>query len=96
MRSRVLLAVDWPGLMVATITNFAGRPSRRVVVPDDKYRAGLVAHGLPAPTAEMLLGIFLASRQGAFARVDPTLERLIGRPAMPLRDVLPSLIRSAN
>jgi hypothetical protein len=44
----------------------------------------------------MLLGIFLASRQGAFARVDPTINRLIGRPATPLREVLPSLIRSAS
>lgn len=36
----------------------------------------------------MFLGLFLASRQGEFAAVDPTLERLLGRPPVSMRDVL--------
>ncbi|HEY0806840.1 MAG TPA: NAD(P)H-binding protein [Pseudonocardiaceae bacterium] len=66
----------------------AGRTIRRIVVSDEEYRAGLVAHGLPESAADMLLGLFLASRQGEFAEVDPTLARLIGRPPVPFRDVL--------
>ena len=34
------------------------------------------------------MGLFLASRRGEFARADPTLERLLGRPTVSVRDVL--------
>ena len=69
-----------------------GRPIRRVVVPDDEYRESLVANGIPEPQADMLLGLFAASRQGDFAPADPTLARLIGREPTPLRDVLEAAI----
>jgi hypothetical protein len=46
--------------------------------------------------ADMFLGLFLASRRGDFAGVDPTLARLIGRPPMPLRDVLKAAILPAE
>jgi hypothetical protein len=36
----------------------------------------------------MLLGLFLASRRGEFAAVDPALESLLGRPPVSMRDVL--------
>ena len=34
------------------------------------------------------LGIYGAANDGHFALVDPTLERLIGRPPTPIEDVL--------
>lgn len=74
--------------VAALASEVAGRPIRRVVVPDAAYRDGLVAHGVPESAADMLLGLFAASRQGAFAPADPTLARLIGRPPIPLRAVL--------
>ena len=80
-------AIDMTGV-AAIASELTGRPIRRVVVPDAEYRAGLVAHGIPASAADMLLGLFLASRQGEFSHVDPTLARLIGRPPTPLREVL--------
>jgi hypothetical protein len=40
----------------------------------------------------MLVGLFLASRNGEFARVEPTLRRLIGRPPMTLRDIMKAAI----
>lgn len=61
---------------------------RRIVVPDADYRAGLVGHGVPEAAADMLVGLFLASRQGEFAHVDPTLARVIGRPPTTVREVL--------
>jgi len=79
-------AIDMAGI-AAIASELTGRPIRRVVVPDAEYQAGLVAHGVPV-AADMLLGLFLAARQGAFARVDPALARLIGQPPTPLRDVL--------
>jgi NAD(P)H dehydrogenase (quinone) len=74
--------------IAAIASELTGRPITRVTVPDEEWRAGLVSHGVPEPQADMFLGLFLASRQGEFAAVDPTLERLLGRPPMSVRDVL--------
>lgn len=79
--------VDLEGV-AALASELTGRPIRRVIVPDAEYRAGLLARGVPEGAAGMLMGLFLASRRGEFARTDPTLERLLGRPAVSVRDVL--------
>lgn len=73
-----------------------GRPVKRVVVTDEEYRASLVGHGVPEAQADMLLGMFAASRQGEFARVDPALADLIGRPPTPVGDVLKAAITAAG
>ncbi len=88
-------AIDLDGI-AALASELAHRPIRRIVVPDAEYRAGLVAQGFPEESADMLLGMFRASRQGEFARIDPTLARLIKRPPTPLRDVLKAAISSAE
>ena len=80
-------AVDLNGV-AALASELTGRPIRRIVVPDAEYRAGLLARGVPETAADMLMGLFLASRQGEFAQTDSTLERLLGRPTISLRDVL--------
>lgn len=74
--------------VAAIAAGLAGRPVRHAVVPEADYRAGLLAHGLPEPVADMLVGLFAASRQGAFAPADPTLQRLLGRPATSMSEVL--------
>lgn len=76
-------AIDMTGV-AAIASELTGRPVRRVVVPDDDYRAGLLAHGVPEAAA----GMFKACRQGEFAAVDPALARLIGRPPASLRELL--------
>lgn len=70
------------------LTEITGRTIRRVVAEDDEWVQGLVGHGVPQGQAEMLLGMFRASRRGEFAVVDPTLEHLLGRPAQSMRTVL--------
>jgi NAD(P)H dehydrogenase (quinone) len=76
---------------IAAITSeLIGRKITRVRVADKEYRAGLISHGVSESRADMLLGLFAASREGEFAAVDPTLERLLGRPPMSMRDVLRS------
>ncbi|WP_199511149.1 NmrA family NAD(P)-binding protein [Nucisporomicrobium flavum] len=72
----------------AILSELTGRPVRRVVVDDDEWVAGLVAHGVPQDQATMLLGMFHASRRGEFAVTSPELETLLGRPATSLRAVL--------
>ncbi len=85
-------AVDMTGV-AAIASELAGRPIRRIVVSDNDYRAGLLAHGVPEDAADLLVGLFAASRQGEFSHVGPALADLIGRPPVPLRDVLRAAIR---
>lgn len=87
-------AVDMAGVAVIA-SDLTGRPVRRIVVSDDDYRAGLLAHGAPGHVADLLVGLSAASRRGEFARVGPALPDLLGRPPVPLRDVLRDAIRQA-
>jgi NAD(P)H dehydrogenase (quinone) len=80
-------AIDSMGI-AAIASEVTGRSIRRVVVSDEDYRSSLVAHGLPGHVADLLLGMFAASRQGEFSEVDPTLAGLIERPTLPLRDLV--------
>jgi len=70
------------------LSELTGRPMSRVVADDDEFVADMVSHGAPQGQADMLLGMFRASRRGEFATTNPTLENLIGRPATSLRSVL--------
>jgi len=88
-------AFDMTGV-AALASEIAGRPIRRVVVSDAAYRDGLISHGVPESAADMLVGLFAASRQGAFAPADPTLARLLGRSPIPLRDVLQTALVPAR
>ncbi|MGW2787931.1 NmrA family NAD(P)-binding protein, partial [Streptomyces populi] len=56
-----------------------GRTFTRTVVPDDAFHEQALAHGAPAPIADLMLSIFAAARNGEFTTVDPTLAELIGR-----------------
>jgi uncharacterized protein YbjT (DUF2867 family) len=73
-------------LDLADLATLRGLP--RVTVPDDAFRAGLVAHGAPPARIDITMGLFLASRAGEFAAVDPTLAQLIGRAPITMQTVL--------
>ncbi|WP_328834394.1 SDR family oxidoreductase [Streptomyces sp. NBC_00252] len=74
--------------VAALASSVSGRTVKRVTVSDEEYRAGLVSHGVPEGQAELLVGLFRASRQGEFAEVGPLLGELIGRAPTSLREVL--------
>lgn len=74
--------------IAAVLSDLTGRTIRRVVLDDDEWKAAQVASGVPAPAADFMLGMFLASRRGEFDVVDPTLPKLLGRPVTPLRSFL--------
>ncbi|SHL27773.1 SDR family oxidoreductase [Actinacidiphila paucisporea] len=65
-----------------------GRSFTRTVVADDDFREQALAHGAPAPIADLMLSIFAAARNGEFTVVDPTLTELIGREPAPFRTQL--------
>ncbi|MDY7106136.1 MAG: NAD(P)H-binding protein [Actinomycetota bacterium] len=74
--------------LAAIASEVTGRAIARVIVSDDEHRANLVAGGLPDRVADLLCGSFVASRRGAFAATDPTLEALVGRPPATMRQFL--------
>ena len=65
-----------------------GRPFTRTTASDAEFRDRLVGHGVPAETADLILGIFAASRAGEFDAVDPTLAELLGREPIAFETVL--------
>lgn len=69
-----------------------GRPLERVVVDDEAWKAAAIAGGMPGAAADFTLGMFKAARRGEFAVTDPTMARLLGRPATPVRAVLQALV----
>ncbi|NEC69255.1 SDR family oxidoreductase [Streptomyces sp. SID9727] len=71
--------------MAARVT---GRPFTRTVIPGGAFREQALAHGAPAPIADLMLSIFAAAREGEFAAVDPTLARLIGRKPAAFQELL--------
>lgn len=69
-----------------------GRPVRREVLKDEALEAKMLARNVPAAIAAIAIGYYLASRDGEFAKLDPTLERLIGRRPTPMRDVMAAML----
>ncbi|MEV0074372.1 MULTISPECIES: SDR family oxidoreductase [unclassified Amycolatopsis] len=65
-----------------------GRAFTRTVVPDDAFREQALAHGAPAPIADLMLSIFAAARNDEFAAVNATLAELIGRQPATFRTLL--------
>ena len=80
-------AVDLAGL-AEIASELTGRPIRREVISEADYIAARVAEGLPEERAAMMSGLFAASREGQFTRVDPTLGRLLGRAPVSPREIL--------
>ncbi|MEU3509092.1 NAD(P)H-binding protein [Streptomyces longwoodensis] len=78
------------------LTRIGGRTVRRVVVEDEEWTAGLVGHGMPAEQADLLLGMFHASRRGEFATTGTALEELLGRPATVLPAFLEGVVPAAR
>ena len=69
-------------------SGLTGRDIKRVVVDDEQWVAGQVEHGSPESIARMLLGFFVAARQGDFAATDPALAGLLGRDPRTVADLL--------
>ncbi len=65
-----------------------GTPIKRSVLSDEAYTATLAEGGMPAVYTGLLLSLFVAARAGEFSVVDPTLERLLGRKPLTMRQVL--------
>lgn len=76
--------------VAAMASEVSGRTIKRVTVPDEEWRAASIARGAPAQMTDMLLGFYRAARRGDFAKVDPTLEAVLGRRPQTMRHALMS------
>jgi NAD(P)H dehydrogenase (quinone) len=80
--------------LAARASEVVGRPIRRIVVSDEEQRTNMLKRGLPAGREEMViamsLGLAVASRNGEFRAVDPTLGVILGRAPITMRDFLAS------
>lgn len=75
------------------VTALTGRTIKRTTVDDEEWKAAATASGMPPAAAEFTLGMFRAARAGEFAVTDPTLEAILGRPAIPARAVIEEMLR---
>jgi len=82
--------LDFAGV-AGILGDLSGRTVRREI-GDEEWRAAVVAQGMPPQAADFSLGMFRAARRGEFAAADPTLERVIGRPATSARSVLGTMV----
>lgn len=60
-------------------SGLTGRTIERIVVDDEQWVADQVANGVPQGTAQLMLGWYVAARDGYFAEADPLLSELLGR-----------------
>lgn len=74
--------------IAAAASEVTGRPIERVTVSDEDHRAAMAKRGLPSQVIDIAVGLFVASRNGEFAAVDPTLGRLLGREPATMRAAL--------
>ncbi|WVQ64219.1 uncharacterized protein L199_002381 [Kwoniella botswanensis] len=71
-------AVEFQGIAEA-LAQVTGKEINRVVIPDEQFLENTVNYGVPVFVANAILGIYKASRQRGFNKVDPLLEELLGR-----------------
>ncbi len=70
------------------------KPIRREMITDDDLRSNMAAQGVPERVTAQILGLSIASRNGEFIPVDPTLERLLGRRPAQIRELIAQKIGS--
>ena len=80
----------------ALITEITGRPLAFLVITEEQLRAGLTQAGLPVEVVNIVISIQTSFAAGAFDILTGDVERLGGRPAKPLRDVLAGTLNSPS
>jgi NAD(P)H dehydrogenase (quinone) len=71
-------------------------PLAFLVITEEQLRAGLTQAGLPVEVVNIAIDIQTGFAAGAFDIVTGDVERLGGRPAKPLRDVLAGALKSPS
>lgn len=67
--------------LAAITSRVSGRAVAHVAVPAADLIAGMVAHGMPQPIAELYASFDVSTAKGEYAAVSDTVARFAGRPA---------------
>ncbi|TYL41152.1 SDR family oxidoreductase [Dickeya sp. ws52] len=78
----------------AIVSELTGDPVGFAVLTQEQLASGLAQAGLPEPVVNVVLDIKRNFVAGAFDIVTSDVERLAGRPATPLRDVLAAALQA--
>jgi NAD(P)H dehydrogenase (quinone) len=76
------------GEFAAVASDVFGRPISRRLLPDDEFRAKMIARGAPEGAATFALGLYIAARNGEFAIVDSQLQTMLGRMPTSMHQLL--------
>ena len=80
-------AVDYAD--IAGIASEAlGKMISRKVLSDEELLERMAARGAPEGAAKMAIGLYVASRNGEFATVNPTLENILKRRPLGMRELI--------
>lgn len=74
--------------VAAIASKITGRPVPHVSIPPGALKEGMVAHGLPAPIADLLVSFDLAISQGDFAVASDTVRQLTGKAPQSVKEFL--------
>jgi NAD(P)H dehydrogenase (quinone) len=77
----------------AIASDVLGKPVSRNVLSDEDLKAKMATRGVPEGAARMALGLYIAARNGEFAVVDPTLEQMLGRSPVTMRNLIAEKVR---
>lgn len=74
--------------LAAIVSELAGKNVRHVSVPPPALRDGLIAHGVPALFADLLVSFDAATVRGDYAQTSSAVADFGGAPAVSVRDFL--------
>jgi NAD(P)H dehydrogenase (quinone) len=65
-----------------------GKAIAKRIISEDGMRAKMATRGAPPSSLAMVLGLYQAANDGEFGQVDASLEQLLGRPLISMRDLI--------
>lgn len=78
-------ALDF-GDLIRIAAKAKGKAMVRSIVTEKAMSEKLIRLKVPAPVIDIILGLYKASANGEFAEIDPTLEGLIGRAPISMKE----------
>ncbi len=80
-------ALDF-GDLAEIASEVRGKLIQRTILSDEQMREKIAARGTPAHVTAIVMGLYIAARNGEFAAIDPTLQTLLGRPLLTMRELM--------
>lgn len=74
--------------LAAMAARISGKPVEAVYLPKPEFEAAIVALGMPAFVAGLIAKSDHGASEGGLLEESGTMERVIGRPTVPMEDVL--------